>query len=101
MGTERAIDADVFTMLAKPGDLFLLCSDGLTDMLPADEDRGDDRSPPGAIPKPPRRALVAAANAQGGEDNITVVLFELVEGEAEPEPEPEQEPAPEAGGREP
>ena len=33
--------------------------------------------------------LVEAANAQGGEDNITVVLFELVDGE--PEPRVEQE----------
>ena len=90
VGTERAIDADVFTMLVEPGDLFLLCSDGLTDMLSKNEIAetiiAAERDPDAAA-----RALVAAANAHGGEDNITVVLFELVEGEPEPEPEPEQE----------
>ena len=84
-------------MLAEPGDLFLLCSDGLTDMLSKNEIAetivAAERDPEAAA-----RALVAAANAQGGEDNITVVLFELIEGEPEPEPEPEreQEPAPNA-----
>ena len=76
VGTERAIDADVFTMLVEPGDLFLLCSDGLTDMLSKNEIAetivAAERDPDAAS-----RALVAAANAHGGEDNITVVLFEL------------------------
>jgi protein phosphatase len=82
-------------MLAEPGDLFLLCSDGLTDMLSknqiAETIVGADRDPEAAA-----QALVAAANARGGEDNITVVLFELVEGEPEPQPEREPDPAPEA-----
>ncbi len=92
VGTERAIDADVFTMRAGPGDLFLLCSDGLTDMLSkgaiAETIVAAERDPEAAA-----HALVAAANARGGEDNITVVLFELVEGEPDPEPIPEPEPA--------
>jgi protein phosphatase len=87
VGTESAIEADVFSVSAEPGDLFLLCSDGLTDMLGADDIAatilGADRDPAAA-----GEALVAAANAEGGEDNITVVLFELVEGDPEPEPEP-------------
>jgi serine/threonine protein phosphatase PrpC len=88
VGTESAIEADVFSILAEPGDLFLLCSDGLTDMLGADDIAATilaaERDPVAA-----GEALVAAANAEGGEDNITVVLFELVEGEAEAELEPE------------
>jgi serine/threonine protein phosphatase PrpC len=87
VGTESAIEADVFSVPAEPGDLFLLCSDGLTDMLTADEIASTilaaDRDPVAA-----GEALVAAANANGGEDNITVVLFELVEGEQEEEAEP-------------
>jgi PPM family protein phosphatase len=87
VGTESAIEADVFSVSAEPGDLFLLCSDGLTDMLGADDIAatilGADRNPAAG-----GEALVAAANAEGGEDNITVVLFELVEGDPDPEPEP-------------
>ncbi len=89
VGTESAIEADVFSVPAELGDLFLLCSDGLTDMLGADEIAATilaaERDPEAA-----GEALVAAANAQGGEDNITVVLFELVEGEPSP---PESDPA--------
>jgi serine/threonine protein phosphatase PrpC len=79
VGTERAIEADVFSLPGQVGDLFLLCSDGLTDMLSeteiADVLVAAERDPEAAA-----RALVGAANAHGGEDNITVVLFELVEG---------------------
>jgi protein phosphatase len=82
VGTERAIEVDVFTVPAELEDLVLLCSDGLTDMLSEDEIAaaivGAERDPAAAAD-----ALVAAANAQGGEDNITVVLFELVDGEPE------------------
>ena len=91
VGTESAIDADVVSVPGQVGDLFLLCSDGLTDMLSEEEIASSildaDRDPVAAAD-----ALVAAANASGGEDNITVVLFELVEGEPElvgaPEPGP-------------
>jgi protein phosphatase len=96
VGTESAIDADVFAVPAELDDLYLLCSDGLTDMLGADEIAatilGAGRDPVAAA-----NALVAAANARGGDDNITVVLFELVEGEPEPvgaEPAAPDEPAP-------
>ena len=83
VGTDRAIEVDVFTAPAELGDLVLLCSDGLTDMLTKDEIAAvivdADRDPDAAA-----TALVAAANAQGGEDNITVVLFEVVDGDPEP-----------------
>jgi protein phosphatase len=84
VGTESDIDADVVAVPAEPEDLYLLCSDGLTDMLGADEIAATileaDRDPVAAAD-----ALVRAANAKGGDDNITVVLFELVEGEPETE----------------
>ena len=80
LGTEPAVEADVFTLDALPGDLFLLCSDGLSDLLSEDQIAAAietaDRDPAAA-----GDALVAAANAEGGEDNITVLLFELVAGD--------------------
>ena len=82
LGTEPAVEADVFTIDADPGDLFLLCSDGLSDMLTEDEIaealEAADRDPQAA-----GAALVAAANSRGGDDNITVVLFEIVADDAE------------------
>jgi PPM family protein phosphatase len=90
VGTERAIEADVFSVPGRPGDLFLLCSDGLTDMLTEDEIAaallGAGREPPAAA-----KALVDAANEHGGEDNITVVLFELAEGEPDAKAEEDSE----------
>jgi PPM family protein phosphatase len=78
LGTEPDVEPDVFTLEGEPGDLFLICSDGLSDMLSEDEIAqaiaSAERDPAEA-----GEALVAAANAQGGEDNITVVLFELID----------------------
>lgn len=94
LGTEPAVEVEVQTLAGEIGDLFLLCSDGLSVMLGDDEIaaaiEGAERDPQAA-----GEALVAAANAHGGEDNITVVLFELVEGEPDP-PEPPVEPVPPA-----
>jgi PPM family protein phosphatase len=75
LGTDPEVDVDTFTVEAEPGDVFLLCSDGLTTMVD-DEDVsqtvvGADTLEQGA------KALVKAANRAGGEDNITVVLFKL------------------------
>ncbi len=84
LGTDPDVDVDTFTLAARGGDVFLLCSDGLTTMV-RDEDilttverhRGDLEAA--------ARALIDRANRGGGEDNITVVCFTLVDG-AEPEP---------------
>jgi PPM family protein phosphatase len=84
LGTEASVDVDTFTMETAPGDLYLLCSDGLTTMVRDDEilalSDGADREPVSIA-----RALVDAANRAGGEDNITVVVFEVEEGDEAPE----------------
>jgi serine/threonine protein phosphatase PrpC len=85
VGTEPAVEIDAFSVDAKPGDLYLVCSDGLTDMLTADEVE-DVIARAEADPTKTAKALVAAANERGGEDNITVVLFEMVEADAVVEP---------------
>ena len=75
LGPEASVQVDVDIFPAKPGDLFLLCSDGLTSMVhepklrPLFED-GDSLETLG-------KRLIDAANAAGGRDNITVILFRL------------------------
>lgn len=97
LGTDPAVEVEVQTVPGEAGDLFLLCSDGLSAMLGDDEIAAAIESAE-RDPQAAGEALVAAANAHGGEDNITVVLFELVEGEeAGSDPEdmgqtPSQEP---------
>jgi serine/threonine protein phosphatase PrpC len=76
LGTDPDVDVDTFRIEPQPGDLFLLCSDGLTSMV-------DDRTILEEIRrnradlKATAKALVRAANRGGGEDNITVVFFEI------------------------
>jgi PPM family protein phosphatase len=86
LGTEPSVDVETLTVEGRPGDLYLVCSDGVPAML-ADEDICAAIDGSGRDPAAAAEALVAAANARGGEDNITVVLFELVEGEAPVEDE--------------
>jgi PPM family protein phosphatase len=78
LGTDPEVDVDTFTVEAGPGDVFLLCSDGLTSMV-ADEEILDLIARSDSLAAA-AKALVKAANRSGGEDNITVVLFTL-EGE--------------------
>jgi protein phosphatase len=100
LGTEPAVDVDTLTVEASPGDLFLICSDGLSIMLD-DAQIADIVTSANGDLAAAAEALVAAANARGGEDNVTVVLFELVEGEAAPDSAAESGPdvheAPDSG----
>jgi len=75
LGTEPDVDVDTFTVEAEPNDIYLLCSDGLTDMISASEILGAVEA--GSDLDDAARRLVDAANAGGGEDNITVVLFQI------------------------
>jgi len=90
LGTEPTVEVDGFTIDAEAGDLFLICSDGLSIML-SDEDVAAAIKSADGDPADAADALVAAANARGGEDNVTVVLFEmLADDEAEAaQPTPE------------
>jgi PPM family protein phosphatase len=79
IGTEPDVDVDTFTVDAQPGDLFLLCSDGLTDMITDEEILGLVERSERDLESAARR-LVEAANRSGGGDNITVVAFTIAEG---------------------
>ena len=81
LGTDPNVDVDTFSFQARPGDVFLLCSDGLTSMVDiatitelVERNRFDLAAA--------SRALIKAANDRGGEDNITTVLF-AVDGDQE------------------
>ena len=71
------VDVDVFP--ARGGDVFLLCSDGLTSMVHEAERRARCSSARRARWSTLGRELIAAANEAGGRDNITVILFRLEE----------------------
>jgi protein phosphatase len=76
VGTDPDVDVDGFTLEAQDGDVFLICSDGLSDMVEDEEilelvhQNRDDLDK--AV-----KALVGAANRGGGEDNITAVAFRI------------------------
>jgi len=78
LGTDPDVDVDTFSIEAKPGDLFLICSDGLTSMV-ADDEILDVVEPHRDDLDAAAKELVNAANRSGGDDNITVVFFEVVE----------------------
>jgi PPM family protein phosphatase len=75
LGTDPEVDVDSFTAEAEAGDVFLLCSDGLTTMV--DEDQIAETIARSNSLEQATKALVRTANRAGGEDNITVVLFRL------------------------
>ena len=83
VGTEPTVEVETMTIDAETGDLYLICSDGLTDIVRDTQIveliLAAERSPDAAA-----ESLVDAANRNGGIDNITVVLFEIVEGESLP-----------------
>ncbi len=91
VGTDPDVDVDAFTVSANEGDVFLLCSDGLTDMVRDDDIldtverfRDDlDRA---------TKSLISAANRGGGEDNITVIAFTIAADGDETARMPAQEP---------
>jgi PPM family protein phosphatase len=75
LGPEPEVEVDLQTVPAQPGDVFLICSDGLTTML--DDDHiarllGRASSMAAAV-----KTLVDEANRAGGRDNITVLCFQL------------------------
>ena len=77
LGPEATVEVDVRSFRGRPEDVYLICSDGLTTMLSEPELLeillAHDSLHEGG------EALIAAANAAGGKDNITVVLFRLEE----------------------
>ena len=77
LGGESDVQVDVREIETAPGDLFLLCSDGLTGMLSDADIR--DRLASGRSLHEICRTLINDSNARGGIDNVTVVLLAIEE----------------------
>jgi protein phosphatase len=77
LGPEGLVEVDTRSYSARDGDVYLLCSDGLTTMLA--EDRVAELLLAHASLREAGEALIAAANEAGGRDNITVVLLRVEE----------------------
>src|SRR5215218_1772493 len=81
LGPEPKVNVDTMSFPARDGDVFLLCSDGLTTMVSDEEIREilvGARGLRSAVNR-----LVDAANRGGGRDNITAVVFRVAEAGAE------------------
>jgi serine/threonine protein phosphatase PrpC len=86
LGTDPDVDVDTFPVETEAGDVYLICSDGLSDMVDGETIEGILREGRGDLDAAARE-LVKAANRAGGEDNITAILFEIVEGTQAGEPD--------------
>jgi protein phosphatase len=85
LGTDPDVDVDAFTVRAEPGDVYLICSDGLSDMVAGEQIEQILVRHRGNLDEA-TKALVAAANRGGGDDNITAVVFEITaDAPAEPD----------------
>lgn len=79
LGTQQSVQVDVYEHEVKPGDKFLLCSDGLTGVISDTElklmiEKAKD-------PKTLCASFIDEANARGGPDNITAVVIYILESE--------------------
>jgi protein phosphatase len=83
LGTDPDVDVDAFSVDGEAGDVYLICSDGLSDMVDGTTIEAILREHRANLEEA-ARSLVLAANRAGGDDNITAVLFELVEGPPAP-----------------
>lgn len=69
------MEIDFFHEELRPGDIVLMCSDGLTNML-EDEEIGEILKEQVSIEERAKK-LVEAANNNGGKDNIAVILIDV------------------------
>lgn len=76
LGSNTDIKPDLLCLATQPSDIYLLCSDGLTNML------SDDKILEVILSNPLKQAcekLIDLANGNGGSDNISVILFKVVD----------------------
>ena len=79
VGAKNDIQVDIYVVELKPGDLLLMCSDGLSNMLEDEEMRMIIKRQRDIVEM--AEELVKAANENGGKDNISVILVDPFAGE--------------------
>ena len=77
LGIDPSVEPEIHEYATKPGDIYLLCSDGLCDMV-NDEDIGMTLSALGANLNLAAQQLVQMANDNGGRDNVSVILVRVL-----------------------
>jgi protein phosphatase len=77
LGIDPTVEPEVREYATRPGDIYLLCSDGLCDMVD-DEDMGMTLQALGGNLKLAAQQLVQMANDNGGKDNISVILVRIL-----------------------
>lgn len=82
LGIEEAVELDLDELTVEAGDLYLLCSDGLSDMVD-DSLIAQILCGPASLERK-AQALIDGANARGGRDNITVLLAQAQAAPARP-----------------
>jgi serine/threonine protein phosphatase PrpC len=77
LGIDPTVEPEIHEYDTRPGDIYLLCSDGLSDMV-SDEDIGMALQALGANLNLAAQQLVQMANDNGGRDNISVILIKVL-----------------------
>jgi len=77
LGIDPAVEPEIHEYAAHPGDLYLLCSDGLCDMV-TDDDIGETLRAFGSNLNLAAQQLVQMANDNGGRDNVSVILVRVL-----------------------
>lgn len=81
IGVQETVEADIFNVEVNAGDIILLCSDGLTNMVEDENIRNILKS--GGSLKERAEKLVNDANYNGGKDNISLIIIEPLADEVE------------------
>ena len=83
LGVESQVEPEIHEHPVQPGDIYILCSDGLYDMV-EETDLALTLQAPGANLQSAAQRLVQMANDNGGRDNVSVILVKVVKGFAAP-----------------
>jgi protein phosphatase len=76
VGVSSEVEPDVFTKKVKSGDVFLMCSDGLSNLVEMREMEKELKEKEAVLAA---KNMVDLANKRGGDDNITLVVVQVLE----------------------